>query len=417
MPLPLKPPNRVDPLNFPVFAISWFGNPGDGLSLVAYCGGGGSAKTGVNNAVLVRAPTGDTLRIETGEKVGVAIKIVPNPVTRIIWLFVSLGKTVERYHLPSGEKTGEIEVDGDGVNAIAVNAMCDRLACGCENGQVKVYEISDDFFSTEGLLYTCEGHEKSVCALDFSMHGGRLVSSAKDGFARVWKEADCIAELKCSIEGGKKPPPRSKNPQILVRGCAFGNLEGTVVYTVASARRGSAFLARWFQTPEGFECERVEVSEDPISAMNLSGDGGLLALGAVDGTIILWRTDDWKPAKTFKEVHDLPVTCIAARPYDVWLQGEDAGITYHAISASADSRLAHLTTQRRVPKQSKPGDESIFTVLWNWMVVLAIVLLALRPMFTDFQGRCGGVEDFVECLMNEVIIAPATHPGVMSPPY
>jgi hypothetical protein len=158
--------------------------------------------------------------------------------------------------------------------------------------------------------------------------------------------------------------------------------------------------------------------------MNLSGDGGLLALGSVEGSIILWSTDDWKPLKTFKEVHDLPVTCIAARPYDVPLQGEDDGINIHAVSASADSRLAHLTLQKKAPKQKKPGDESLLTTLWNMALWLVILLIALRPIYSEWQEKCGHEFDrgnyiggLTECLMHQVLIAPATHPGVTTPPY
>jgi hypothetical protein len=49
----MKPPNRWDVAGFPVFALSWFGDPEDGTSIVACSGGGGSAKTGVKNYIAV----------------------------------------------------------------------------------------------------------------------------------------------------------------------------------------------------------------------------------------------------------------------------------------------------------------------------------------------------------------------------
>ena len=39
--------------------------------------------------------------------------------------------------------------------------------------------------------------------------------------------------------------------------------------------------------------------------MSLSGDAGLLVMGATDGTVTLWGIEKWKPMKTFFEVHDL----------------------------------------------------------------------------------------------------------------
>lgn len=431
MPIPLKPPSRVDPLNFPVFGMSWYANPANGLSLVAYCGGGGSAKTGVNNAILVRAPDGDTRRIDTGDNVGVALKLVQNPQTGVIFLMVALGKKVERYNLPACVKSGEIEVGGEGVNAINVNNMVNKIACGCENGEVKVYEFTDERFDGESLLYVCKGHTNTVCSVDFSCLGDRLVSSAKDGTARVWEQDKSLAELKCSIEGGK--PPKGKKPkivskrpvQVLVRGCAFGDMEGHVVFTVASARRGGAFLGAWQETPEGWQCDRNEVSDVPISAMSLSSDGRLLTLGSVDGSIILWSVEDWKALKTFKEVHDLPVTCIAARPYDIPLQGEEDGVRYHAISASADSRLGHLTLQRSAPKQSRPGAyDGFFKSVWNSMLYLFVAyLLLLRPLYQDLQEKCAyslekrDYEPLLECFLHDVLIAPDSHPGILIAPH
>jgi WD40 repeat protein len=427
MPIPLKPPNRVDPLNFPVFGISWFGNPGNGLSLVAYCGGGGSAKTGVNNAILIRAPDGDTRRIDTGDDVGVALKIVQDPQSGFIFLMVALGKRVVRYSLPGTEMRGVIDVGGEGVNAINVNNMVNIIACGCESGEVKVYKISDDQFDASNLLYVCKGHTSTVCSLDFSCVGGRMVSSAKDGTARVWSsEGESIAELKCSIEGGKQTGKKTpKNASVLVRGCAFGDMEGRVVFTVASGRRGSAFLAGWQEGEQGWQCERLEISDVPISAMSLSTDGRLLTLGSVDGSVILFGVDDWKPLKSFKEVHDLPVTCIAARPFDVPLQGEEDGVRFHALSASADSKLAHLSLQRRAPKQSKPGAyDDFFKMIWNTMLFMAIAyLVLLRPLYEDAIEKCSyamrkqGVEIVLECLLNDVLIAPNSHPGVSGVPY
>lgn len=415
--------------------MSWYGNPGNGLSLLAFCGGGGSAKTGVNNGILVKGPNSETQRIDTGDDVGVAIKIIQNPVSGIVFLFVALGKRVDRYELPSCQKCGSIEVGGEGVNAISVNNVANRLACGCENGEVKVYEIGDGLFDANSLLYVCQGHTKTVCSLDFSCREDRLVSSAKDGTARVWKGQDLVVELKCEIDLDKvdvkkKNKPASKTPpQILVRGCAFGELEGRVVFTVASARRGSAFLASWVETPDGWKCDRTECSTVPISAMSMSSDGFLLALGSVDGSIILWGVEDWKPLKVFKEVHDLPVTCIAARPFDVPLMSDEDGVRFHAISASADSRLGHLTLQRSAPKPSnyKPGSLRDWIVtLWNLGIKLVILYLVIgKPIWFDLHERCAhtwqrgklDIGRVYECVLHEVLIAPSTHPAVLSAPY
>jgi WD40 repeat protein len=170
-------------------------------------------------------------------------------------------------------------------------------------------------------VFVLEGHEKAVCAVSFAPRlQDRILSSAKDGTARIWQNGDCLAVLKCDISDPKVPPP-ARTPQVLVRGCAFGDLDGQVVYTIASGRRGKAYLSHWEEIPVADEKQpveyelvmRTECSPCPISAMSLSGDASLLAMGSVDGTIILWSIEQWRALKRFTEVHDLPVTCIAAR--------------------------------------------------------------------------------------------------------
>jgi WD40 repeat protein len=420
MPRP-RPPSRIDTVTTPLFGICWYGNPGDGTSIVAYCGGGGSAATGVKNFIGVRIPGQEPLQITTGDQVGVALTIVQSPVNGKLYLFVALGTKVHRYSLPDGQDTGQLEA-GDNLNCLSVNAMVDQLAVGCENGTVKIFNINDQELG-ELPLYTCEGHEKAVCAVAFSLREHTMVSSAKDGTARVWKNGNLIGVLACSIKDPKaKVPPPKRPPQALVRGCAFGDLDGRIIYTVVSGRRGKAYLSRWGWKGDKYECLiRSECSPCPISAMSLSGDAGLLALGAVDGTIILWGIERWKPMKSFREVHDLPVTCIAARPFPVPLQGEEDGIQYHALSASADSQLAYLTLQRRAPRE-KSSSRS-YQSLINSLVRIAILAWVLYPVTNEIWDKCEdewdsqGLAKTWECIRYDVLIAPSTRPGVLVPPY
>lgn len=66
----MKPPNRWDVTGFPVFALSWFGDPEDGTSIVACSGGGGSAKTGVKNYIsLTINADPESRQISTGTNV------------------------------------------------------------------------------------------------------------------------------------------------------------------------------------------------------------------------------------------------------------------------------------------------------------------------------------------------------------
>lgn len=435
---PPRHPSRVDPLSFPVFGLSWFGNPGDGTSIVAYCGGGGSAKTGVTNKIIVRRNgVQDQQEISTHDHVCVAIHVYQNPLTNKLWMMGALGNSVVRYALPEGTVSAKAYVGDDnkskddGASAIAVNAMATWVAVGCESGLIYVFQMTDDpdSFIPVGV---CRGHVKAVCALSFALRGSVLVSSAKDGTARVWnyETQDCLATLTCNVLDPKAPSPPKQPSQVLVRGCAFGDIEGKMIYTVASARRGKAYLYRWTKTPQNtFDCaERTECSPCPISAMSLSSDATLLALGGVDGTIQLYDTQTWKILRKYPEIHDLPVTCIAARPYALPLQGEEDGIPMHAISASADSQLALLTLQKRAPRKPKTsssggggGNINVMSntmIVWIGMLGWALYFIAqetLRKCDKEWEGRAWG--PLYECIVHTVLIAPKTRPGIMVPPH
>jgi WD40 repeat protein len=418
MPRP-RPPSSTEAVSTPLFGLCWYGDPGDGTSIVAYCGGGGSAATGVRNFITVRIAEEEDMDISTEDQVGVALKIIRNPLTRSLRLYVALGSKVVVYSLPSGDLVDEVSI-GDNVNCIAVNSMADQLAVGCESGPVKMYQIQDDKIN-DLPDYTLDGHTKAVCAVAFSPRENTVVSSAKDGTARVWKKDQCLGVLTCSIKDPKSPPPK-RVQQVLVRGCDFGDLNGHLVYTVASGRRGRAFLSKWELKDNEYVClQRTECSPCPVSAMSLSGDAGLLALGAVDGSIILWGVERWKTMKKFFEVHDLPVTCIGARPYPVPLKGDEDGVQMHALSASADSQIAWLTMQRQ-PSKRKHSDASFKSTI-NFLVRMAILAWILYPLTNEVWDKCedewknNGYGKTWECIRHDVLIAPATRPGISVPPY
>ncbi|KAL7581086.1 hypothetical protein ACA910_005889 [Epithemia clementina (nom. ined.)] len=445
MPPPVAP-SRIEPLAFPVFAISWFSEPSEGgRSIFAYCGGGGSAKTGVKNSVVIFGEKNGPRQISTGDDAASSLRLYQNPISGKIWLMVGLGSQIRRYPVDVDdegleESFEELAIGEESCLALSANSMASQIAFGCESGKVLIFETSDDNFSRGKPLYILDGHTNAVCALDYAARTvGRVVSSAKDGTACIWADGQMVAGLRCSVA----PEPKQKRPpQILVRGCAFGDVEGKTCYTVASARRGKAFLAKWEEVKgddgrKKFVCvAKTECSACPISAMSLSMDLSLLTIGSVDGSIILWSVEAWKPIKIFPEVHHLPVTCIAARPfysYHALLKGEeDDGVMIHARSASADSQLACLTTQRKAARKRKNKTENEAAsccscsslVLWTHrLLVMYILSLIFAPVFQEAQQKCSAVwnldhlEQLGGCLLHDVLIAPSSRPGIAYPPY
>ena len=450
----LKLPSRNDAIGIPIFGMYWYGDPGDGTSILAYCGGGGSAATGVKNRLFIEIPGNnengsqnqpqggssddEPIVVETGDQLGVAINIAKNPITNKISLFCALGTKINVYSLPEAKLEQELSV-GATVHTIGVNGMADKIALGCENGMIKVYDFESDY-QIKGLpSYVCDegpeiGHTKSICSVTFAPRKNDLiVSSSKDGTARVWNKDQCISVLKCSIQDPRAPPPpqnrRNRIQTVMVRGCAFGDLDGNLIYTVASGKRGKAFLSKWgFDEKENqYQCfERTVCSEHPISAVSMSADASTIALGNADGNVYLWSVPKWKTIKQFKGVHEFPVTCIAARPYDLPLKGEqESGVRFNAFSASADAQLARLTTQRKVPKSAAEKNSAGFPLAeyLNSLTKWALILLMLSPLARDMWSQCiedGDVDGFgdkIKCIRDNVIIAPLSRPGIGIPPH
>jgi WD40 repeat protein len=437
---PPRPPSRIEPLAIPVFAISWFADPSNGRSITAYSGGGGSARTGVKNLVVIQDGVDAERTISTGDKVGVALQIYKNPMTSKLWLIVALGSEVCRYSVPEGELNGVLPMVQEARNepkesscAVAINGLTDQLAVGCDSGIIMIFSVSDENFGEAIPLFTCNGHTKSICAICFSLRSSKLLSSGKDGFARVWdvSTGDCVSAMVCNCDEANKPPTSTNrsSPQILVRGCAFADMDGKVVLTVASARRGKAYLAQWCQEKDGeeYSCAiRSECSPNPVSAMCMSQDGHLLTLGSVNGSIILWSVLDWALLKVFSEVHDLPVTCIAARPFDVDLQGENfTGVRIHAKSASADGQMGCLTLQRKAPKRtnlSRVNGGSGMMHSMHRLIVTSFIVWFISPIAREAIDKCGYIYysqqwgDLRKCLVDDIFVAPSTRQGVTSIP-
>ena len=551
-PTKIRPPSVVDALSFPVFGLTWHGTPAtpkhDGVSFTAYCGGGGSAKTGVGNKIVCdlvaqqqqqpmtannnknnnNSSTSDagmdfsnntappppennsttssytkrTVVISTGEALcfGVHAFRPYDDELNMVRLVACVGDEILLYGIPihldlaavtnnssSSDSSTEDETNeggggggaillakanvGDkyGANVATYAAMFDAklnqlqhlIGVGCENGHLVVFQINnstttkscdgDSHPSLELAQITkCKGHTKAICAIQFHPRGHEVLSSAKDGTARIFSVAtgNELSLMKCEVHDPKSRSPPSttlpddpskstiktkdprmmkRAPQILVRGCAYGDLEGKTIYTIASGKRGAAYLTKWKtlvplggggggggagssrnneQQPLNIRQEyRVQCSSVPISATSLSSDCTIFAMGSVEGSILLYSLETKSILKQFHEVHDLPVTCLASRPIPnaLMLPGElEGGVNFDAVSASADNRMGRWTLQRKsrikpVRKRTasssrKKGSTEQF--VWNLLrlpllLFVVFIMVAIRDVMTVCRDEFG----------------------------
>jgi len=545
----IRPPSTVDSLSFPVFGLTWHGTPAtpknDGVSFTAYCGGGGSAKTGVGNKIVcdliaqqaapssfnnddnnnndgseelfersnhTTATARRTVEISTGEALCFGIHAFRpyDDTLQMIRLVACVGDEILLYGIPihlvanSNEKEGAAILlakanvgSGYGANVATYTAMFHvqqnqlqhLIAVGCENGHLVVFRIhqsegSNAASASSSLveltkITECKGHTKAICAIQFHPRGHEVLSSAKDGTARIFSVATGheLGTMKCEVHDPNGPPPAAiaidpskstiktkdprmmkRAPQILVRGCAYGDLEGKTIYTIASGKRGAAYLTKWKSTTlvslkgggggdggVGKNNEqqqqlnirqeyRVQCSPVPISATSLSSDCTIFALGSVEGSILLYNLETKSVLKEFKEVHDLPVTCLASRPIPnaLMLPGElEGGVNFDAVSASADNRMGRWTLQRKSRIKPVRAASSSYSrkkgpveqFVWNMLripllLLLALVMVAIRDVTIVCREEFGMPAVLLDvgaaghCLYREVLWAEDTRPGI-----
>jgi WD40 repeat protein len=381
---------------------------------------------------------------------------------------------------------------GYGTNSLALSPLNDAVLVGCENGSLRILKWDGTNLKLQITNLEFKGHIKAVCKVEFHPNQPNIVlSSAKDGTCRLWNlqmkpDEACVDVLKCQIYDAKKPPTDQKllNPkpgQNVVKGCAFGDLEGRIVYTIQSGRKPDktfkkkgAFLSVWklvrrvvpvvplvdeepadanghgngngappsnqHQPPqqkrEVFQFEeqmRIPVSNYPASAFALSGDFSTIVIGDTDGCVTLLSTTTFKPVKYWAQVHDLPVTCISARPLPMDLAGErNFGVKVDAVSCSADNQMVFLTKQKRStlkPVKTRSGGgggksgSSFFGMLfsfWNILLLLALIVFIAKVSHQvcrhEFENG-HDLQEIKECVLHTVLWAPATRPGVESVPY
>jgi len=482
-----------------------------------------SADNNNNNISLSRK----TIEISTGEALCFGIHAFrPHDDTlHMIRLVACVGDEILLYGIPiiSSETNHENEIEGTnnntaillakanvgngyGANVATYTAMFNvqqnklqhLIGVGCENGHLVVFEIQTNHESSSSSsssggnninkltkIIECKGHTKAICAIQFHPRGYELLSSAKDGTARIFSVAtgNELATMKCEVHDPKGPPPSSavpdpskstikttkdprmmkRAPQILVRGCAYGDLEGKTIYTIASGKRGAAYLTKWKALSSsgsggggggrGTNSEqqqqqrtihqeyRVQCSPVPISATSLSSDCTIFALGSVEGSILLYNLETKSVLKQFKEVHDLPVTCLASRPIPsaLMLPGElEGGVNFDAVSASADNRMGRWTLQRksrikpaRATRTSSSSSSSSYSrkkgpveqLVWNMvrlplLFLVSMTMVAVRDVTIVCREEFGMPAVLLDagaaghCLYREVLWAEDTRLGI-----
>lgn len=424
--------SRKESTRFPVFGVCW--SPCANV----YCGGGGSAKTGVGNAIVITHNSNfATTVIDTMSEICVGIDVYPKLVSvGICYVAAAIGTQIQVYHSKTGISMGfyelsvdEREMKGEEAEAFMVGFSCVAFApdghgllAGCENGTILSFGLhwenvvatppGEDAIAPPKVHFTklavLLGHEKAICGLSF-LPDNSCFTCAKDGTAKLWsfQTGAEIATACCSIvdiDSNDKKKKRPVQQSSLVRGCAQG-LQG-LLYTVQSGRRGKAFVSQWeilqqktnTAKIELAEIQRICVSDVPISAICMTFDKTALVLGSVDGSVIvisLKNANQLRIIRNYKEMHDLPVTALTS------CYRTSRSEKIDVITASADGKLNFISFD-------KPPSSRFVMLLWIYVILFTLLFgwLSWRSncyMHLLDTSKHSFSHDFRECLLYSLI--------------
>ncbi|XP_065855955.1 SEC12-like protein 2 [Euphorbia lathyris] len=219
--------------------------------------------------------------------------------------------------------------------ALAFNSDSSVLAIGGEDGKLRVFKWP----SMEIIINEAEAHA-SVKDLCFSPDGKFLVSLGGRGPGRVWDLTSSTAVASLSRE----------NDEVLAS-CRFSqSSDRTQVLFVTSITDKGGSIVTW----DASSWKRISskrVTRDPVSSFNVSPDGKFLAMGTIQGDVLLISSSN-RQVQAVKKAHLGMVTALAF--------SHDSRAL---ISASMDSS-ARVTAV----EEKKSGTFSL------WIIILLILL-------------------------------------------
>ncbi|KAG2301744.1 hypothetical protein Bca4012_059980 [Brassica carinata] len=386
-------PSNTQTYGFPIYAADWIPeetvrskidkdqkNSEDGgsessssstnsRSCIVLAGGGGEGKSGIANVILIcrvdldtkslsEQPVGRIVlgtdlpyRMAVHPRGGGLVCALPNSCKRFDWENIMSPREGDQAGEEGEEVVKELKDVGQQL-ALAFNQEGSVFAAGGEDGTLRIFEWP----SMNTLLDESKAHA-SVKNLTFSESGKFLVSLGGP-LCRVWdvKASAAIASL-------------SKEKDEMFAYCRFSvdNAGNEVLYIAANTDRGGSIIT-WDTTT--WKRRRSKLMKNySISAFNVSADGKLLALGNMEGNVLIIDSTKMKTHQLVKKAHLGLVTALSFSPDSRCL-----------VSVSFDSR-AKLTVIEKTPE--KHG------VNWLLMFLLCVLLYVVSYYFLMAKGIIG----------------------------
>ncbi|XP_009129237.1 SEC12-like protein 2 isoform X2 [Brassica rapa] len=338
-------------------------------SCIVLAGGGGEGRSGIKNVILICRVDLDTkslseqplgrivlgtdlpYRMAVHPRGGGLVCALPNSCKRFDWENIMSPREGDQGGEEGEEVIKELKDVGQQL-ALAFSQEGSVLAAGGEDGTLRIFEWP----SMKTILDESKAHA-SVKNLTFSESGKFLVSLGGP-LCRVWdvKASAAIASL-------------SKEKDEMFAYCRFSvdNAGNEVLYIAANTERGGSVIT--WDTATWKRRRSKLMKNYSISAFNVSADGKLLALGNMEGDVLIIDSTKMKTHQLVKKAHLGLVTALTFSPDSRCL-----------VSVSFDSR-AKLTVIEKTPE--KQG------VNWLVMLLLCVLLYVVSYYFLMAKGIIG----------------------------
>ncbi|CAM8955145.1 unnamed protein product [Rhodiola kirilowii] len=331
-------------------------------------GGGGEGRTGIRNALLVAQfdlaanslSDQPVARLETGNDLPYRLAVHPGGEGLICampnscrWYEWDLIKHGDDHKV--GLKTSEKELpqlEGVGQQlAMAFNKDGSILALGDENGHLRVFRWP----SMESIIDEPKAHS-SVKDLDFSTSGSFLVSSGGGGPCRIWDltSSSVIASL-------------SKQSDEVFGLCRFSTSSqiNSVMYTTVKHGKGGSIVT--WDTKSWKRIASKHIVREPISALSVSPDGSLLAVGTAEGDVLVLNSATMRVHTVVRKAH---ITVVTAMGF--------SGTSRDLMSTSMDSSVrVTLITEK------KSNGFSMWIIFLIIILAIAVYILTNNGMIPE----------------------------------
>ncbi|XP_078149548.1 SEC12-like protein 2 [Carex rostrata] len=273
--------------------------------LVVLGGGGGEGRSGVPNALVVSAfdfssrslSDRPVFRVGTEADLPYRMAVHPKgdgiicsfPTNSCRWFNWDLpvSRDYERLALnPSEENLRELENVGLQL-ALCFNEEGSVLASGGEDGNLRVFKWP----AMESILSEVV-ENTSIKDLDFSYDGKYIVSLRNSGPCRVWDLTSSTVIANLARESGE-----------VFGFCRFSrSSDSNQVLFVTAMHDDRGKIITW-NTSTWRRIGSKTVVKDPISALNVSPDGKLLAVGTIEGSIVILNSKNLQVHSVIKKAH------------------------------------------------------------------------------------------------------------------